>query len=184
MSLINYLVPTRVRNFFTGVPEGTNQLATIADVNTVIDKLNKSNSNTYAFNTIVVNEILGVGVSAVGYAGGCTSPGSGCWSCLNSCSYQDSKAAVNFVSTAPGVYTLTVSPDPDMPRITGASIRIGSFVAPGHMATVTPLSALEFEIKTFDILSGTPTDPAAGILHDTPIDIIFYFAPTYNVPSI
>lgn len=147
-----------------------NRVATLADVNTVIDSLNKSEifaSKKFKFIATYTNGAL----RTTGCVRSCSDGGSGCWSCLNSCSYQDSKAISTFVQTGTGVYELTLIPDGDYGTRAAVAVTVGNFTEPGQMASVKQISTNLYQIKTFNVLDG---GAPSNIFKDTLISIEYF----------
>lgn len=174
MGLLNYLVATRRRIF--DLVNGTNQLATVADVNSVVDSINKSNSATYNFSSLVVSNPFGLPMTVVANGGACVSGGTGCWSCLNTCQYKDYVKATTFTETAPGVFRLVLditTPVGGTP-ISKTSVRVNNFAAVNVAAAVNQVSPGVWDITTYDTTTGVA---GANLFSNTFIDIIYYYDP-------
>lgn len=142
---------------------------------TIVDAVNRTNSDTFELSTLLVTQSGGI-LTSTQAAKSCSAGGSGCWSCLNTCAYQNDKAASTFALTGtPGSFDLTLTPPAVTP--THTSINIGSFDTPGYTATVLQTGPYTFTINTYNLIGGAPATPAANIFKNTAIYVIFHYSP-------
>lgn len=172
MNLIPYLTATRKRIF--DLVNGTNQIATISDINNTVDSYNKSNAATYNFSTIIVSNPVTLAASANG--GACVSGGTGCWSCLNTCQYKDYVKVTSLTETAPGVFRLIldVTTPPGATPITEVSVRIPNMPTINAGVAITKVSLGVWDITTYDNTTGIVT---SNLFNNTAIDVVYYYNP-------
>jgi len=147
--------------------EADNRLARIADINqNVIDVLNKMDIFSSDKFTMLLSQ-SGATISGSVVERKCVSGGSGCWSCLNTCAYQNSNAVTSFAETSPGVYRLVINPENYTPY-EAVDVQVGNLPVFGTVA-VEKISDTVFQISTFD-----NAGLAARLFDNTKVTVTFY----------
>lgn len=162
--MLTYLTNLFKAPFKNNSPEADNRLAYISDINTVVDKLNKSEIFSSSKFSFLISQ-SGATLSGSAVERSCKSGGSGCWSCLNTCAYQNSSGVTSFTETSTGVYSLVANPDyADYEAI---DVQVGTLPVNG-VVFVSKINATTFRIST--VSSGAP----ARIFSNTKITVTFY----------
>lgn len=163
---------TFITNFFkppfkNNSATADNRLAYISDINAaVIDVLNRTELFSSEKFTMLVTQ-SGATLAVFSAEKKCVANGSGCWSCLNTCAYQNSNAISAFVENSPGNYTLTLDPKNYTPY-EGVDVQLGTLPVVGF-AAVEKISATVFNIKTYN-----SAGVATRIFNNTRVTVTFF----------
>ncbi len=167
-------IPT-FKNIVSSIFGGTqnpNRFVTAAELNPIFDMLNKSNlfgSQTFKFLATYAGSVL----STSSVVKQCAAGGSGCWSCLNSCAYQNTNAISAFTRSSAGVYVLVLN-DKDYLPYADVSVNVGNLATPGAVASVLKTAAKTYQITTYGTAAGTADD----FLSSTLISVEFFASKT------
>lgn len=155
--------------FKTNEKEADNRLATLGDINSIVETLNKSPMFASKLFKFSVSHNTGT-LETTGLARACKDGGSGCWSCLNSCGYQNADGAASFNETGTqGVYRLVVNTN-DYAPYEDVSVQVGNMPNIGDLVAVKRLSATVFEITTKNVSQESP----GRLFNNTLITIEFF----------
>jgi hypothetical protein len=180
MSMLSQLNAARKRTF--NLLTGTNQLATIADVNASIDAINvlaKNTTQTLRDDLFVTSAngdtVTFARTNGQSAAVDCLSPYALCYSSGTCCSSfylcSNCKAAIiKMDAVAPGEYTLTLDIPENADLYAGTSIIFGQPPVPA-IITVERVNKLTYNVKVVALATGLPT---ADLLTKTLLTINTY----------
>lgn len=181
MGMLAFLTATRKRsfNFLTG----TNQLATISDVNTAFDAINVLAKNTtQVLETDLLVTTNGFGNSfkranGQGTTVACDSAYALCVNTGTCCGSTKAYAcsnckanAISMVETAPGEYDLVLDKPENLALYEETAIIFGQPPVPA-IITVEKVDKLNYLVKVIDLATGLPT---ANLLENTLVTIKVY----------
>lgn len=168
--MIQFLNNIRKSVFGTTPQTADNALARLADVNTLIDQINRSSASRLFNATAVTQSGGGAPIVTSVAAADCLSGAGTCKICCNNpCAYHNS-TSIAVVETVPGNYTVTIVPSPlNPPNINyiDSYLKVGNFNTIGSAATVEKTGLYTFLVKTFDTTTGIV---ASGLFKDTIIE--------------
>ena len=182
MALLNYFTATQAKNFFSTVfdrKSGVAQLASIKQLNTLVDKINLVNSNTggevrvpFKITTPLIEPArLSASNSAWEV---CLGNGTNCGPALNrvyKCTSGCLDSFADIVNTGThGVYTLTINYDPTSLFIIGTRILVGN--VPSATPAIVAVDKVSERIYTISVIDLATRLPIPGVLNNTYLDII------------
>lgn len=145
---------------------GNNALATINDINNIVDQINITIGSKES-TVITVTQPLPGGVILNGeLACTCISGSGSCPSCcVKPCAYK-CKSAVSIIETGPGIYDFVVTPNPNTTYY-GAYLTIGNLSIINTGVTVEQTAPYTFRVVTYDIVTGVAV---SGIFKNTIVE--------------
>jgi hypothetical protein len=169
LPLLNNLIkgPFKAIQQFVTRGQGDNALATIKQLNDIINALNLNSTTSRELLVLSATHPIGQPLSISTVACNCVSGSGNCPSCLvTPCAYKCGSSAT-LVETLPGIYDLVITPNPEITYydsyiLTGA-LGIGFSIA------VDKITPYHYSITTYANATGVITTQK---LNKTPIEIV------------